>query len=108
MRVDSETVRLVTLSVTSSEVKMSVVEEMREQRSSSAPPLSLSRDIRPRRGSSGEWSEDINSEQRLTYQESLCDPRHCDGIRYTVFLVLPGQDIYRDFLLVSRPQIIIL
>ena len=57
MRVDSDTVRSVTLSVTSSEVKMSVVEEIREQRSSSAPPLSLSRDIRPRRGSSAVESE---------------------------------------------------
>lgn len=45
--VDSDTVRSVTLPVTSSEVKMSVVEEIREQRSSSAPRLLLSRDMRP-------------------------------------------------------------
>ena len=45
---DSETQRSVTLAVTSSEVNRSVVEEIREQRSSSAPSLVLSpRDIRP-------------------------------------------------------------
>ena len=47
---DSDTQRSVTLSVTSSEVKRSVVLEISEQRSSSAPSLFLSpRDIRPGR-----------------------------------------------------------
>ena len=108
--VDSDTVRSVTLPVTSSEVKMSVVEEIREQRSSSAPRLLLSRDMRPgEERELNQWEDDTTPIiARLTYQESLCDPRHRDGIRHTVLLVLPGQNIYRNFLLVSPPQIVIL